>query len=804
MKGRTVSLPDLVSDKRRNTALSLSEGFTGARYEAALGATALNSLAKPLGPLHAASDGEAVSPHLEQLLQVYYRTRGMLLSMEKAGQRAPAKVQSDLRAQEKALTRELRPVHPLLFQRMDEAQLERLVRAMPFLRLSEGRWIFGAAGLGAEWPRREGQRAFLLLSGTVALFPDAAGAGDVTAVKRGAVFGERSFALGDEGIRGIVCGAARCEAPCIVGMLTTAALEAAFADRAFGNRRIAQVVRNVPALSRVMHADSVTAGKVEQASAHSRMPSKLKPGQTMPVEPVRHQESHFNAAVKSALGELVKLATTIHVRPMGEVLSEEPLNESVLIVSRGELEVRGDVTLTEKLESIPPRRVRIRIFVERAKNLAGDSVFDKLDPYCIVKLGEFKRFQTPVLLNAGKQPKWEHSGVLMLDDRIDKTLEFTVMDHDKLTADDLCGTGSCPLSELHDGYSGYVDLTRPRKGLFRAEENELMEAAGRVYFSVRYDYEEVTALTRTPKVRCWKDLDLFTLKENDCWGHESLLLGPVFMRTLEQASSKMEYHLSLENLRVTGAYSGSGNDITSVWKIAGPRFVDFVKQCGRLNPFVQACRVSALEKQQLMKALATRLVQKWEVEEQQDLMQNGLPEAPAIEEAMDPSHFRVAYRGVKAHISVRNAVNLRGGGWFDKLDPYAVVRFRGSRQEFRTSVLHDVGADPVWDCEGSLTYNGETALEMSVWDYDKYSADDLLATGSVTVDKFVGGFEGMVQLSFAAAQKKPLKPAMIVIGIQWDPPRDPSATGTLGASLTGLKSLTQTVQSQQQQLAAAS
>jgi len=48
------------------------------------------------------------------------------------------------------------------------------------------------------------------------------------------------------------------------------------------------------------------------------------------------------------------------------------------------------------------------------------------------------------------------------------------------------------------------------------------------------------------------------------------------------------------------------------------------------------------------------------------------------EEVVDPGRFRVAYRGYKAHISVRNALNLTGGGFFDKLDPYAIVRFRGS------------------------------------------------------------------------------------------------------------------------------
>ena len=34
---------------------------------------------------------------------------------------------------------------------------------------------------------------------------------------------------------------------------------------------------------------------------------------------------------------------------------------------------------------------------------------------------------------------------------------------------------------------------------------------------------------------------------------------------------------------------------------------------------------------------------------------------------------------------MRNASNLTSGGWFDKLDPYAIVRFRGSKEARKTA-----------------------------------------------------------------------------------------------------------------------
>merc|ERR1719456_376561 len=153
------------------------------------------------------------------------------------------------------------------------------------------------------------------------------------------------------------------------------------------------------------------------------------------------------------------------------------------------------------------------------------------------------------------------------------------------------------------------------------------------------------------------------------------------------------------------------------------------------------------------------------------------------DEQMDPSHFRVAYRDVKARITVRNALNLAGGGMFDKLDPYAVVRFRGSKlAPFKTSVLEDAGGDPFWAAEGcrhkgALLYNGETALEVSVWDYDKYSNDDLVATGVIQVEQFCRGFEGSVPLNLPEGKKRKanMKQMMIVMGVQWDPPKDPNA-----------------------------
>jgi len=763
MNSRTVSLPDLVSGKKRNSALSLSEGFAGADHDGALGVTAQNW---PSWPFGSSSSGGRGSQLLGKVVPLYYRTRELVLSTEKGGHRVPAKLQTELRFHEKAFAREIRAVHPLLFQRFDDPQLDRLLRAMPLMKLSQGRWIIGNEDLGAEWPPARGQRVFLLLSGRVAAFPDASGEGQSTGLIRGQIFGSRRFQVGEEGLQGFGCGAARCEEPCIVAILETSILEAAYADRAFGNPRIAQLVKHVPALARVVQPES------DLAATAAR------------------KESSSNA-VAHALRDLSRVASTLHVKPGEEILSSEPLEESVIIVSSGTLAVRGDVTLTEKLEAMPRRRIRVQVEIEKATNLPEDSMFDKLDPYCVVKLGDFKRLQTTVFWNAGPNPKFDYSGYLTYSE--EQQLEFIVMDHNKISADDVCGGGSLPISELPDGWSGTVDLTRPKRGIFM-NDSSLEEAAGKLLVTIRWDYEKVTAQTRTQKEKLWENLELFTLKENHCWGHEPIMLGNIFMRTLQQASSDLSFAVTLRGFRVVCSADRGASKNASCWKISRHRFMDFVKHCGRQNHFLQACRVSALEKRGKLREIMVRLIRKWEIEEATSIMRNpAILDEPPAEEAPDPNDFRRLYRGCKAHISVRNALNLSGGGFFDKLDPYAISQFRGSREKFWTSTLHDAGNDPVWDCEGTLTYQGEPALEISVWDWNK-TAHELLATGVLQVNQFcgVGGFDGMVRLSPPKnKQNKTMKQSMIIIGLQFDPPPNPNLTLNNSTSLTGLKSLMQ-------------
>mmetsp|Transcript_94225 Transcript_94225/g.304974 ORF Transcript_94225/g.304974 Transcript_94225/m.304974 type:complete len:99 (-) Transcript_94225:274-570(-) len=71
------------------------------------------------------------------------RQRQMMLDTQKRGGRLPRQTESELAEVEQSLLRLLPPVNRCFFQRFDSTQLHRFVRALPLLRVSQGRWIFG-------------------------------------------------------------------------------------------------------------------------------------------------------------------------------------------------------------------------------------------------------------------------------------------------------------------------------------------------------------------------------------------------------------------------------------------------------------------------------------------------------------------------------------------------------------------------------------------------------------------------------------------------------------------------------------
>jgi len=412
-----------------------------------------------------------------------------------------------------------------------------------------------------------------------------------------------------------------------------------------------------------------------------------------------------------------------------------------------------------------------------AEQLAGDSLFDKLDPYCIVKLGEIKRFQTPVEWNAGTAVSFDYKGKFTYAD--EEVLELIVMDRDNMSQDDLCGLVQVnPLDIPDAGWDQKpVTLKRAKKGLFFGDDSN-EEFAGKLFVSAHWDFEEPPPPRRAPRERFYRNHKLLRVEAKGLFGHEQIVLETDFRSALERGCQSLPYALRVTSRIRLVAEGTSGSEVATVWKVSGDRFKTFLQRSAREKLFSKECSLDLIGRQRAVKEVCKGLIKQWEYEMKQEELWgknlNASCGASAEEPPMDPSRFMVAYRGMKARITVKNAMNLPDGSWFDKLDPYAVVRFRNSKAEFRTSVLKDAGGEPFWDCEGDLLYNGEGELQVQVFDYDRFFADNLIAEGHLAVSAFYNGYEGTVMLEQPGGKKskwgrKP-KQMAIVLGVTWSNP----------------------------------
>lgn len=489
------------------------------------------------------------------------------------------------------------------------------------------------------------------------------------------------------------------------------------------------------------------------------------------------------------LRAIAKHTIEVHLQP-GEELhhGSDSAEDFLLVVVQGRISVRADMRLTERIECKTPRKARLRLFVDKAEELAGDSIVDKLDPYCIVKLGESKQFQTPVVMNAGRSVNWGYSGAFVYDS--EENVDFMVMDRDFYSADDICGSASVPVSHFGKaGWSGKVALTRPKRNFLCADPDAAKEPAGCLHFTAEWDFERVDP--QKTRERCFVDEELFLLQERETWGQECITMGASFRSLLCKASESMRYALELGPFRVVGveAAGGGTNQVITCWKIVKQRVVDLLRATRRESHFTVESEASALAKRDTVKRHLERLVDRWDDEDKlkkgwasqlgppcAGASRGALTEAPlqkppeAAAARPDVEQFRVKYCGKHASVAIRSAANLPSGGWFSTLKPFAVLRFAGSRVDFRTSVMENVGSDPVWSCEGTLLYNGEKILEVNVYDYNARGDDELIATGMLAVEDFYRGYEGDMVVSppSGGRRRKGRREMSVNIGILWE------------------------------------
>merc|ERR1711924_95090 len=204
-------------------------------------------------------------------------------------------------------------------------------------------------------------------------------------------------------------------------------------------------------------------------------------------------------------------------------------------------------------------------------------------------------------------------------------------------------------------------------------------------------------------------------QERQCWGHEAIFLGEEFFDTLERAAHGSAWMMQVSNLTLEASPTGGA---FHVMRFPKKEVVDFLKKWGQTNNMIQQCRILTVQHQLHMKNVMYEVVEKWTTEESKKQVLMETNNVGARDITKDIGLFRSAFRGAQLKITFNSGINLEGGSWLDKLDPYASARLigAGSAQKCRTPALQDAGANPVWEHTGTLTYGGEDILEFQVFD----------------------------------------------------------------------------------------
>lgn len=702
---------------------------------------------------------QALQPMIDAL-PAYVRLR-QICGQDKT-RRAPRKQLSELDALEPTMLAGLRALEPCLFQRFSDLQLARLLRTIDFVRFCDGEWVYGYS-LDHPLPFRdllEGNAVFLVASGRVTLYDEPDGRENYIAVGPGTLFAKGTQHLGSEPLGNKLAGSARAAQASYIAVITPAHLETAFADRFYDNRIMSHKTAQVPVFKNAMEP---------MVTDTSDVGAQRDSGVT-------------KETMERVFKEFAKVATVLHVQPDHPLLSQTALDDSFILVTGGSLEVRADIHLRERPESTSSRRIRISITVRSASDLDSPSktFFDrKLNPYCVVQLGiadSTKRIQTPALAEAGPSPKWGYQSMLAYAG--ESTLEVTVFDFKQYGQDVLIGYGSVALQELSDaGWNGEVPLQResgPRTG-------ELVPA-GSVHLAIDWTLQPLSDMEGwVPRQHTWPSEPLFSIGKGECWGHEQLMLGiPKFLQILERGGEDLvrkyddsKYTLHLSDFQLISKTAKGPVKPCTCMKVTNQQLLTVMKKCGRMNKFESDCRMSVVKKKRQVVKVAQRLMEAWDRDEIHDVIRaehmdtTDVPDEPIL----DPEQFREAYDGTRASIIVRYGQNLPEATWFDKLDPFVMVKFRGSRSEFRTAVLADAGASPYWNGEGTILYSGETELEVFVFDYNKPPKPaELVAAGKLSYLQFYRGmFEGMVLLDLKGRPKSIKKPE-VAISLQFGRP----------------------------------
>mmetsp|Transcript_3532 Transcript_3532/g.5443 ORF Transcript_3532/g.5443 Transcript_3532/m.5443 type:complete len:139 (-) Transcript_3532:586-1002(-) len=101
---------------------------------------------------------------------------------------------------------------------------------------------------------------------------------------------------------------------------------------------------------------------------------------------------------------------------------------------------------------------------------------------------------------------------------------------------------------------------------------------------------------------------------------------------------------------------------------------------------------------------------------------------------------------------------------FSKMDPYCVVIVGG--QKYKTRVHTRGGKHPMWQDQFIFRRSTETEIRFEVWDFDKYSNDDLVGEGKLQLQQVIRSrFDDWVELTYKHGKRA----GKVRVSIVWRP-----------------------------------
>jgi hypothetical protein len=454
----------------------------------------------------------------------------------------------------------------------------------------------------------------------------------------------------------------------------------------------------------------------------------------------------------------LEVAQIFRVPAGEELLSWPQVDNSFLVTTDGAFHFSADVTLLEiQNPDNQVSRRKIEVFCEAAIGLVGGSLFDRLDPYLVVRLSPQKRFQTRIMMNAGKDPYFNHRGTLVFDG--ESGLEFTVYSWNEYTSHDVVGTGFIPASDFTKtgGFEGEVQLVKPASTSIWQAKTKSNEPAGILLVQVTWGsvlgFRSVTKHVE-PRKRTFEQQQLLELKQNSIFGHEQILLGDSFFNNLRRATGPLGFELQLSNYSIRAKQEGARMTKSTCLRIPRSSFEAFLDRTNKQKDMLTEAVNSSVEKQIKIREVCHLLIHKWNEEDRRREQQKALTQKDSSTTGMDVNSIRSKLRGAILTVRVVSAVGLGGAKTVDRLAPYLIVKIIGANQVVKSPVYDDAGSNPVFDFEARFRYNGETVVDIAVWDKDRFAKDEILGTTSLSIEQFHDGFIGALEIKRPATLAK--------------------------------------------------